>query len=151
MTWPMLAVFLQVSSSRSWRSWALLARATMSSAKSRSERFFLSVHFILLPCVVSFISQSVASENRRGNIRVAKAQRKQGIWMSIFPNRENTGNLATMQGKIENTGKNFNLFHFYFVIFSLYYCFCLFQASPVEILPGGRGSIVVLQHCTKNQ
>ena len=33
------------------------------------------------------------------------AQGKQGIWMSIFPDGENTGNLATTQGKIENTGE----------------------------------------------
>ena len=31
--------------------------------------------------------------------RVATAQGKQGIWLSIFPDRENTGNLGTTQGK----------------------------------------------------
>ena len=27
------------------------------------------------------------------------AQGKQGIWLSAFPDRENTGNLGTIQGK----------------------------------------------------
>ena len=31
--------------------------------------------------------------------RVATAQGKQGIWFSIFPDRENTGNFAVTQGK----------------------------------------------------
>ena len=31
--------------------------------------------------------------------RVATAQGKQGVWLSIFPDRENTGNLGTTQGK----------------------------------------------------
>ena len=30
---------------------------------------------------------------KSGKIRVATAQGKQGIWKSIFPDRENTGNL----------------------------------------------------------
>ena len=32
-------------------------------------------------------------------IRVAMAQGKQGIWLTIFPDRENTGNLGTTQEK----------------------------------------------------
>ena len=31
--------------------------------------------------------------------RVATAQGKQGIWSSVFPDRENTGNLSPTQGK----------------------------------------------------
>ena len=30
--------------------------------------------------------------------RVAMAKGKQGIWLSIFPDRENIGNLGTTQG-----------------------------------------------------
>ena len=32
-------------------------------------------------------------------VRVATAQGKQGIWFSIFPDRENTGNFTVTQGK----------------------------------------------------
>ena len=35
----------------------------------------------------------------QGFFRVATAQGKQGIWFSIFPDRENTGNFAVTQGK----------------------------------------------------
>ena len=34
------------------------------------------------------------------NFRVATAQGKQGIWLLLFPDRENTGNFALTQGKI---------------------------------------------------
>ena len=37
--------------------------------------------------------------------RVATGQGKQGIWFSLFPDRENTGNFAVTQGKCWNTGK----------------------------------------------
>ena len=33
------------------------------------------------------------------NVRVAMAQGKHGIWLPICPDRENTGNLGTSQGK----------------------------------------------------
>ena len=33
-------------------------------------------------------------------VRVARAQGKQGIWFLLFPDRENTGNFALAQGKI---------------------------------------------------
>ena len=36
--------------------------------------------------------------------RVATAQGKQGIWLSLFPDRENTGNLGTTQGKFGQQG-----------------------------------------------
>ena len=32
--------------------------------------------------------------------RVATAQGKQGIWLSVFPDRENMGNLGTTRGKL---------------------------------------------------
>ena len=44
-------------------------------------------------------------------IMMATAQGKQGIWLSLFPDRENTGNLGTTQGNfrqhreiLDNTG-----------------------------------------------
>ena len=37
--------------------------------------------------------------------RVAMAQGKQGIWLSLFPDRENTGNLGTAQEKFGQHGK----------------------------------------------
>ena len=40
-----------------------------------------------------------ALKTSTGITRVATAQGKQGIWFSIFPDRENTGNFAVTQGK----------------------------------------------------
>ena len=37
--------------------------------------------------------------SKPGWFRVATAQGKQGIWSSVFPDRENTGNLSPTQGK----------------------------------------------------
>ena len=50
-------------------------------------------------CVKVFTLMFTKAAN--GNyFRVATAQGKQGIWLSLFPDRENTGNLATTtQGK----------------------------------------------------
>ena len=42
-------------------------------------------------------------------IRVATAQRKQGIWLLTFPDRENTGNLVNL---IFYTGKIFKIKNF---------------------------------------
>ena len=39
-------------------------------------------------------------EKQEAYVRVATAQGKQGIWFSLFPDRENTGNFALTQGKI---------------------------------------------------
>ena len=78
-------------------------------------------------------------ENREFGCQFFQTGKTQGIWLQ---HRE----------KIENTGKKiFDLFDFYFLIFSLYYCFCLFRPPQLRSFLEGRGSIVVLEHCTKNQ
>ena len=38
--------------------------------------------------------------------RVATAQGKQGIWFLLFPDRENTGNIAVIQGTFLRHGEN---------------------------------------------
>ena len=75
----------------------------------------------------------------------------QGIWMSIFQTGKTWGIWLQHREKIENTGKKFWLVWFLLCDIFIVLLFLSFQAFPVEILSGGRGSIVVLEHCTKNQ
>ena len=49
-------------------------------------------------CQVSTVEQA-------SNCRVATTQGKQGIWFSIFPDRENTGNFAVTRKILETQGK----------------------------------------------
>ena len=48
--------------------------------------------------VANLHQSSTSNLSTQTDFRVATAQGKQGIWLSLFPDRENTGNLGTTQG-----------------------------------------------------
>ena len=58
-----------------------------------------------------YVQQSLELTEKLESNRVATAQGKQGIWMLIFPDRENTGNLVILiftQGKLWQHRENFD-------------------------------------------
>ena len=65
------------------------------SAKSISLFTYFDVCSCIIP--ITSVNQNIYPEDYKTeedqNNRVATAQGKQGIWKSIFPDRENTGNL----------------------------------------------------------
>ena len=60
--------------------------------------YFCLIHKFFLSSGIRFLCQIFVRQTLQNN-RVATAQGKQGIWFSLFPDRENTGNSAVTQGK----------------------------------------------------
>ena len=77
-----------------------MAAAVINAAKKTliSQVVKRNVIENIVPIVISL--KHMVSQHGKFCTRVATAQGKQGIWLLLFPDRENTGNFALTQGKI---------------------------------------------------